>query len=207
MRWPLLATSRRRPCRGYTLLEVLISTSILAMLGWALADAALMAESSHSAVESGTSSNRALRKATALISSDLKGARSSTLALTPGLGGNSQLIIEQAIEVGGNPAWGVHERRLGPTVAQQSREDWTLRYAAVDTGAGAEIERRLVRQILNETGDVMLEDTVLRRLAAGGIQGGFVVAPTGGVWEIALRTIGGTQGNEKFVRFQVRTRN
>lgn len=205
----LHAPAGRRPDRrGFTLLELMISASIFSTLAYALTQAVRMADRSHATVTHVASTSRALGKATAKLQRELKSAQVATMTVTETLDGNHEVTFLHPVTVAGDPVWGVRDKRLGPTAAEQNKLDWQLRYTVRDEQLGAgQSERHLLRQVLDDAGVVQLEDRLLRDLTDGPTPPGFTIVQNGDVWEITLTTAGEGVGDGRESVFQVRPRN
>ena len=194
--------TRRRPPqgrRGLTLLELMVSLTILSVLTYALASALDLSYRARGAVVDGSRQNRMLRRAAEDIADHLRVTTATRMELSDLADGNHQLTLELPIVVADELAWGLPARLVpgGPADAP----DWSLRYTVLDLGP----ERILVRQVLDDAGNRRQETTLLEGLEAGaGARPGFRVEPSGELWRVTL-TLAGPGGRSETIH--VWTRN
>lgn len=195
---------------GFTLLEAAISTSIFALVGYSLAVCVGAANDSQRTVFTVAAQDRALREATSSLTDELRTSSDAMITVTTLADSNSQVDLQVPVESGGNLLWGVYDRKLGATYADQNKVGWKLRYTVrnVDPGAGV-TGRQLVRQIL-DTGSVVRDERIVATGLNSGTQAhpGFKVEKSGSMWVVTVSTSGhseGTSGVE--TRVHVRTRN
>lgn len=202
--------SRASRSGGFTLVETTIALTLLLVLGYAVTTSMQVARNSNSTVDRVATEDRALRAAADALIEDLRSTNAANVTLTSPAGQNGTLVLRVPIEVGGVVAWGVHERALGPTPAEQDRVGWSVRYRVVDVplGNGA-FDRELRREVLDAGGAVRADDTLMRNLRSGAADPvGFRVAAVGDVWEITLSTVGALAGRAGMRQvFHVRSRN
>jgi len=195
---------------GFTLLEMMISLTILAFLGYCLLIAVDVGHDSQQTVQRITAEERAMRRSTTSLVDELRASRDASITITPLADGNHQVRFQMPIEVAGVPDWGVFDRTLGPDEATQNRVGWSLRYTVriVPDGNGG-VDRQLVRQILDAAQAVQRERVVATGLLSGGdVPPGFTMVRQGDIWELTLSTeghLGGAGGTRAI--FHVRTRN
>lgn len=201
---------RRTRRAGFTLLEAAIATSIFALIGYSLTVCMATANDSQRTVFSVAAQDRALREATSTLTDELRTSSDSMITVTTLADSNSQVDLQMPVESGGNLLWGVYDRSLGATYADQNKVGWKLRYTVrnVDQGVGG-TDRQLVRQIL-DTGSVVRDEKVVATGLNSGAnaQPGFKVVKSGSMWVVTVSTSGhsaGTSGVETQVH--VRTRN
>ena len=174
--------------RGFTLLELAIALALFAVLGYGLALAARAGGGAGGTVSRVTSESGALRSVTRRLSNELSATRDAAIAVAVLPDGNHELTFQVPIDDGGTPAWGVYDTSLGVDPTAWNRPDWSFRYTVreVPSGAGA-VERRLVRQVLDDGGVVQKEDVELVGLEVGTANPpGFRVAQAGDLWELSV---------------------
>lgn len=188
---------------GFTLVETTVALTLFSVVGYVLLLAADTSNKSRRTVMEMAGEGRALRKTNDLLVEEL--AASSDGRITVGtLGdGNHRLDFMLPIDDGGTAAWGV----LGGATPHPG---WQVRYTVLGSIAeNGELERTLVRQVLDGSGVVQSSASLLAGLRSGTDEPpGFRVVKTGDVWELTLSAGQNTQGGS-MVRevFHVHARN
>lgn len=196
--------------RGLTLLEMAIAVSIFTTLGLSLFTVVDTARRSQEAVSAGIANNEELRKAFSSIAEELQCTRESLVEVVVLADRNHQVTFQMPIELGGVMGWGVDERSLGTTEAEQVRPGWYLRYTVVqEVDPTGYVNHVLRRQVLDDAFAVQLEETIAEGLNEGDDDDpGFTVARAGEMWEVSFSTDGhGTGTNGRKAVFHVATRN
>jgi prepilin-type N-terminal cleavage/methylation domain-containing protein len=202
----------RRAARrsGFTLLEMIVSVAIFTVLTFTLASAVKMAHGSHRAVMDAVAENSSLRRSRDNLLGELKAANGASIAVSAQPDGNDQLTLQLPIEVEGNPVWGVAETKLSSDPAEQVKEGWTVRYTVIAAAmGGGAVDRQLVRQVVDDKGDVQVQVVIAKGLRSGAnVPRGFSVVAAGDLWEVSLAFESSTDGGVgKGGVFHVRTRN
>lgn len=197
---------RHRSARaGFTLLEVMVAIVVFLAVGYGLTQAVGLADRSHGLVTRGSTLNASMRDTTGRLRSELQLASASRMTVETLPSGSHQLTMLQPIEVGGAPAWGVYDRRLGQDEESRTQPDWQVRYT-VRTDAAGELE--LVRQVLDAAGVVQLQKRLLSDVRDGSNgEPGFQLVDAGDVWQVTLRTQGEGERDAATQTFDVRLRN
>lgn len=192
--------------RGFTLLEVMIAAAILSVVGLGLTQGLQLANQTNDTVQDRSDQNRELRKAVELLRAELKSTRSDLLNIVADGDGNHQVSLQVPVDGLGATSWGAYDRKLGSTPAEQQREDWIIRYLALPDADGG---RDLVRQVIDDTGAIRLQETLVRGLLDPNDPDGpsFLVQATGEVWETRLATKHGAADGSRIDSFHVRLRN
>ena len=188
---------------GFTLLEMMIGVAIFSVVGLALMEAVRMGHDSSTQVILKASSNSELRRSSAAMTDELAMTSAATITVTDLPDGNHQLDFQEPIAVGGVTTWGVDEPMLGVN------NDWFIRYTVEAFNLGGALSRRLVRQVIDDTGAVRNTRIVAEGLRDGNAgTPGFSCAQVGEMWVMSIRTEQGhsdSQGKEMV--FHVRARN
>jgi hypothetical protein len=195
--------ARTRKARGgYTLLELTISTVLLASLGYSVSLGVKMGQESNATVNRISSESRATRKSISSLADDVRGCSNSRITVTTDVAGNSRVQLMQPIVVASALVWGVYDRRLGRDEDTWNRQDWTVVYT-VDG------QNRLVRRIVDLDGVTQIEDVLADGVRAGNLANpGFRVAQSGDVWEVNIaKSHGVNDEGTSASGFHVRTRN
>ncbi len=156
------------------------------------------------------SEDRELRAATMTLMKELRMSADATIATFALPDGNTRLTFQMPMDDAGTAAWGVFDRTLGSTWALQNRVNWNLRYTVRDVvSLSGAVNKQLVRQILDDGGNVQREKVMAQGLRPGGVApAGFRVAQVGDVWEVTLSTTGRSEGQAGIrTVFHVQTRN
>lgn len=201
------AGSRGR--RGFSLLEIMVATTIFSVVGYALSAAMNMAKNSHAVVVRAVSDNGSLRDGLTAVSDDMQTAGEESIEVVQLEGGNSSVDFMHPIDVAGELSWGVYDRKFGETEEEHNHDGWRVRYT-VDSQAGPQgVTRTLLRQVLNEEQVLQSEETLLSGLRSGTSNPpGFRVAKAGYMWEITITMTGYTEdGRGRGALIHVRTRN
>lgn len=185
---------------GFTLLELSISTVILAVVGYSLTTAVKLGNDSNSTVTQVANESRGQRKSITQLIDDLRMTTNTRITITTASDGNSQVQLQMPIEVAGALVWGVRDRRLGDSEDTWNQADWTVRYVVDD-------EDQLVRRVVDLNGATRLEDVLDDDLLEGVGTPGFRMVQAGEVWQVNLATQRGDQGTVSRNEFHVRTRN
>jgi hypothetical protein len=187
---------------GYTLLELTISTVLLASLGYSVSLGVKMGQESNATVNRISSESRATRKSISSLADDVRGCSNSRITVTTDVAGNSRVQLMQPIVVASALVWGVYDRRLGRDEDTWNRQDWTVVYT-VDG------QNRLVRRIVDLDGVTQIEDVLADGVRAGNLANpGFRVAQSGDVWEVNIaKSHGVNDEGTSASGFHVRTRN
>jgi prepilin-type N-terminal cleavage/methylation domain-containing protein len=194
-------SQNRSRSSGFTLVELTISSVILAVVGYSVSVAVKLGNDSNSTVMRVTGESRSERKTMAALMDDVRMSSNARITVATDADGNSLVQIQQPIEVGGVFVWGARDRRLGDDDDAWNRQDWTIRYL-VDGNA------QLVRRVVDANGVTQLEDVLGDDLLDEGGTPGFRMVQSGDVWQVNLAVHRGAHSeaiaeNE----FHVRTRN
>lgn len=184
---------------GLSALEAVISVAAFSVIGYGLVAVMDFGRRSQETVGAIAVNNERRQESTAQLARELGATSDARIQVQQLADGNSQLTFQMPIEVGGVLAWGVEDRRLGLDPQDQVQPDWSIRYT-VESEAGALIagaladaavlaQRRLVRQVLNEAGEVVRTDPVVDELSSGAAKPGFRVERVGDVWELRIATM------------------
>ena len=188
---------------GFTLFETIVAISVFSVIGYSLVGAVGMGSRSQSLVMSGAESNRLLRASRTVLMDEMSMCSDADIAVATLADGNHQVDFMLPIVVLGNPTWGVSDPKLG------TNENWRVRYTVQTVGVGPGLNRQLVRQIIDDLGNVMDADPIAQGLRDGAqVPRGLSVVQTGDVWDISITTAGheaAAHGEE--ANFHVRTRN
>lgn len=193
---------------GFTLVEMMVAAAALMVVLYTLANAVGLGSRSQRTVMRVATESDTLRRAVASLSSELKLTSDSLITVTTLADANHELGLSLPIEVGGSPAWGVPVHTFG--VGTQGMPDWSLCYTVQGVPAGGgEVNRRLLRRILDETGAIQDEEVICEGLRSGSdAPPGFTVVRSGDLWEVTLTTAGyTTNADGRGAVFHVRTRN
>ncbi len=203
-------TARHAGSAGLTLLEMMVAVSILGLVGYTLVRAVEMGSNSQDAVQRTIGENEAIRSTASDLRNELKATGDAVLTVATLADGNHQVTFPQPIVVGGDPAWGIYDPLHGADEEAHNLEGWNLRYTVDSIPIGAfDVNRRLLRQVVDELGAVQDEDILVEGLRAGGDDPpGFTVVQVGDVWEITLTMVGYDAAKRgRGTVFHVRTRN
>lgn len=194
---------------GFTLIETMISLSIFAVLGYSVAVCVDMAQDSQRTVYSVAAENRSLRESSSYLIDELRSSRDAQITATTLPDSNSQVDFMVPIESGGALSWGVYDKTLGTTYADQNKVGWRLRYTVRNLVDAGVTNKQLVRQILDTGSVVQDEKVVAERLRSGTDDPpGFRVVKSGDMWVINVSTAGkSTDSSEMKAEFHVQTRN
>lgn len=204
------ATTHSASKSGFTLLEMMISMSIFAVLGYTLMTAVEVAHHSDVTVMRIASENRSMRTSTTSLLDELRSTSDSNIAVTTLADGNHQVRFKMPVQVAGVLGWGVFDRGLGATTDDQNKVGWSLQYTIRQlTGSDGRPSATLVRQILDDTGAWRSETVVMRGLRSGAqTPAGFKMVRSGDLWEITL-SADSPSDHSAVLRtvFHVKTRN
>lgn len=193
---------------GFTVLEVTIAATIFAVLGYVLLRSSEMGHDSHEAVANMIDRSANLRAGRSEITNDLMTASGDSITVTTLADGNHSLTFMMPISVGGVNTWGVYDRSLGSTEDEQNKEDWSLRFTVEEYVIDGEESHGLVRQILDDAGDIQKEELVIQGVHSGGATPGFSVVQTGDLWEVQINQVGhGEDSTGQGTSFYVLVRN
>lgn len=198
--------SRARSRAGFSLVELIAAVAVFGIVGYTLAGSVNLAKRAQTTVSRTVDANVAVRDASARLRAELKATGDARIVLATLGDGNQSLSFQVPVEVGGLPAWGAFERRLGPAEVQQNLVDGLLRYTVeVAPNNG---ERRLVRQVLDAGGTVRRSEVLVRGLARGNNDApGFALDEVGDLWRVRITQAGRDGGAARTEEFHVRTRN
>jgi prepilin-type N-terminal cleavage/methylation domain-containing protein len=203
-------TERFTARSGFTLLEMMISVSIFAVLGYALLTAVDIAHDSDATVIRISSEDRSVRTSTTSLLDELRSTSDANITVATLADGNHRVRFTVPVTVAGVLGWGVYDRSLGHTPDDQNKVGWSLQYTVRSvTGTDGKPTRELVRQILDAAGSVHSETVLVRGLRSGTqTPAGFKVVRSGDLWEITLST-NSTADHSAVLRtvFHVKTRN
>lgn len=186
---------------GFTVLELAMVMSIFAVIGYAIVGAVDMGNRSSRQVLTQAAANADLRESALWLSDELSMAQAAGIVVTDLPDGNQQLDFQAPIRVGNVLTWGVDEPRLGVN------PDWWLRYTVLAVNGGQGVQRQLVRQVVDDLGQVRQTRVVASGLTDEPGEQGFSCALVGNVWVIGISTAQGTHGGERETEFHVRVRN
>lgn len=205
----MLRRNQRRNRRGFSLIEVTMAVSIFGVIGYGLFAAVDAGNNSQRAVASMVSRTQSMRAANATLAAELKLGTDSSIDVVVLPDNNHQLTFMHPIELAGALGWGVFDPTLGPTEAEQNRTDWKIRYTVDSVIVGGVTNRRLLRQVLDDTGAIQDTDVLVEGLQDGAaVNPGFSVTRAGDMWAVQVTLAGATGGsNGGGVSFHVKTRN
>ena len=192
--------------RGFTILEVMISVTALTVVSVGMNQGLKIASDSHRSVSSGARDNQSLRDSVSVLREELKSSRDDLITVLADNEGNTILTFQVPVEVLGEPLWGAYERGLGALGEQWSQPDWSHRY---QVQVGVHGDRELLRQLLDEVGEVRYEEILVGDLRAGNdpLSPGFKVESVGDVWVATLATKREVGHGNRTETLHVRTRN
>jgi len=201
-----------RPCvrarRGFTLLETTVALGVFLVLSYSLVVTLDMASDSQGAVTARSVEVRSARAAHAHFADELRQTDPDDVQITTLADGNHEVSFRQPIEVGGAAVWGVFDMTLGATEDERNRVDWRLRYTVTSAVEGGQTVRQLVRQIVDDQDNVVLQRAVSYGLAAGdGTAPGFRLTRAGDVWRVELGTVQHGSNSYRKEDFHVGIRN
>ncbi|MDA1263957.1 MAG: type II secretion system protein [Planctomycetota bacterium] len=186
---------------GFTLLELTIAGSVFALIALALKDTVLLADRAQDAVVSRAEEHDDLRDVCRQLADELKGCQSSGMGIITLGNGCHEITFQEPIVVAGDDRWGIDEPGLDDN--GEPREDWSLRYTVIDAGG-----RRLMRQVLDDKGDIQRSEVLLEALSEDAATPGFTLVPAGDIWQLSLALAGSHGLNHgKQLSFQFRARN
>lgn len=194
---------------GFTLLESIVSLAVFSVVGYALTLAFGAGTNAEHSVSQTAGQERLLRGTTEMLADELRASNDARITVATLADGNHSVTFMTRIQVGTTLAWGVHDRFLGSTDAQQNRANWSLRYTVVSVVSGGTTTRRLVRQVLDNALAVQRQDVVLERVRNGTANpAGFRVVKQGSMWVVTISTDGESAAEEGMrVVFHVQARN
>lgn len=194
---------------GFTIVEVAIATAIFAVLGYVLMASTEMGLNSQEAVSTMVERGKAMRSSRSSIGSELKTTSDDTMTVTTLADGNHELSFMVPITQGGTNTWGVYDPSWGPDEDDQNRENWQIRYTVGSWTVNGTPTRSLIRQVIDEAGDVQEKELVASGLKKGTTQPpGFSVLAAGDMWEIQINKENHAgEASGEGVSFYVRTRN
>lgn len=181
---------------GFTLIEIVLASTIFVGIGYVLIMSSRASEQSHRTVSMNVESNSTLRKVTGRLRDELRSANRETLQLDQPGAGNATLRFQTAIDGGPTAAWGVFDRRLSPNEANCNCEGWFIQYSVEQGGLAI---NELVRRVIDLNGDTQLMHVMATDVVR------FSVDSSGDVWVLRLETLG-DEGSRKD-EFDVRIRN
>lgn len=188
---------------GFTLVEMMLVAGIFGIVGYALMGAVEMGHDSSSQVIGKTRSSSELRGSAGDLSNDLSMANNASVVVNTLPDGNQEVELMQPVGNGPTPAWGVEDPKLG------SNPGWKLRFTVAGVQQPGGLDRQLVRQVVDDTGQVRAARILAHGLSGGaGQPPGFTCAWTGSVWVVTVRkrpSQSSHQGEEMSVH--VRSRN
>jgi type II secretory pathway pseudopilin PulG len=188
--------------RGYTIIETLVAATIFSVVGYALLLAVRLGAGSQQEVIRVATESQSLRDSTRKLSEELRQANDSQITVTELPDGNSELTFRHGIEIGGNYTWGVHDKSLGSTVEDQTKENWSVRYTVVENDVNGVVRRELVRQLLDDEATQQQESVLVSGLCSGAAdKPGFLVEDGGAVWvlTVSVDSKSGSKGAKSMV--------
>lgn len=194
---------------GFTLIELMISLTIFAVLGYSVAISVDMASDSQRTVYSVAAEDRALRESSSFLTDELRSSRDSQIAVATLADGNHQLEFKVPIEVGSSLTWGVYDKRLGTTYADQNKIDWKYRYTVRNSVVAGVVNKQLLRQIIDTNSEVHEEQVIAEGLHSGTQNPpGFRVVKSGDMWAVTVSTAGKSAESPGIkAEFHVQARN
>jgi len=195
--------------KGFSLVEVTVAMSIFSVIGYGLFAAVETSNGSQRAVSSAVAKNETMRSMKSIMADELKLAADDNITVVTLSDNNHQVTFMHPIQLAGSLGWGVFDPSLGPTEAEQNLPNWQVRYTVDSVVQSGNVNRRLVRQVLDDSGAIQNTDVLIEGLKGGGaIPPGFSVTRAGDMWEVQVTLIGTTNGGHGGgVSFHVKTRN
>jgi len=193
---------------GFTILEMVIASSIFVVLAYVLVAATRAGEGSQGAVTTTIERSESLRSARGSLANELRTTSDDVITVEELADGNDELTFMMPITVGGTNTWGVYDRSLGATEDEQNQEGWFIRYT-VEDHEGCSVDCiALVRQILDDQEDVQEEELIVEGLSCESQGPAFQVEKSGEMWEIRVKQAGyGEESSGEEATFYVYTRN
>lgn len=183
--------------KGFSLVEVSIAMTLMAVIGYSFVAASDMGNSSFSAVELATAKGRELRAAGGSLVEEFQVSNPDTVDIVVLGNGYPQVTFQQPLIVNGALLWGAYNPLWGSDADDRNKADWWIRYTVVNTAAaGEDGNMTLMRQVLDENDDLIEQDEVVSHLSSSfAANPGFSVVATGDVWEIQVNTEGYGEGD------------
>lgn len=200
----LIQQSSRRA--GFTLVEVMIASAILAVVGFGITQGLDLAQGSHDTVNKTAGDNKDLRDSFKLMREELKSSRDALITVGASADGNANVAFQVPVDGGGAAAWGAFERRLGSTAADWNCQDWRVVYTVEANAVGTNV---LYRRLFDAGGDQRFEEELASNVRPGDHADGpgFQMSQVGDVWVLTL-TLEEQEGNGiRSETMHVRTRN
>jgi hypothetical protein len=188
---------------GLTVIEIAIASTIFAIVAYAMMAGASMGVRSERAVAQMVVESRALHDTCTRLEEELSNAAAEGIVHAVDEKGWSSLEFQMPFMSEAGLVWGVVDRALGSTEEERAREDFRLRYEAIELVDGS---RQLVRRILDDEGDIVHNEIVVPELAVSGAPG-FTVTDTGAVWILTIRYAQGSKAQAQEVVLHVTSRN
>jgi hypothetical protein len=193
---------------GLSVLEVSVSIGALGVIGYGLVAVMDFGLRSQQTVTAIAANNSHRQEATAQLTRELSSSSDDRITIAELPGGNTALTFQQPIEVNGIATWGVSDDRLALSLDEEETfEGWSLCYTVLtdhswgpgsplspglaqeDPAGGANVQRTLVRQVLDDQQQVVSTHSVLNNLRGQTDKPGFRVQRVGDVWEISIATL------------------
>lgn len=153
-----------------------------------------------------------LRRSGSELADDLRRTSPSKITIQTLSDGNHQVTLQMPCGVArGDVVWGVYDRSLGVDDASRTRPGWSVRYTVVPVPLpNGDLDRQLRRQLLDGTGDVTRQRTVLHWVRGGsGPKPGFQLKQNGSLYHVTLHASAGQADGTpaRNLSFDVGTRN
>lgn len=189
--------------RGFTVVELAMVMAVFTVIGYALVEAVNMGNDSSRQVIGKASTNADLRRSASSLTDELVMAEASGIEVVELKDGNHQLNFMEPISVGAVHDWGVDDPMLGTNAG------WNLRYTVETVVQNGAVERRLLRQVVDDGGQVRGSRVVAEGLRSGQAgDPGFSCILAGDVWIVTIRTEQDAwYDGGKEMSFHVRVRN
>lgn len=202
MRTPI----QNRKEAGFTLVEVLMASAIVTVVGLGITQGLEMAQGSHVTVTKTAGDNRDLRDSFKTMREELKSSRDSLITAGIGADGNATVSFQVPVEGAGVASWGAFERRLGSTAAEQNCIDWRITYSVEPDVRGT---NNLYRRLWDAGGDQRFEEVMASNVRQGDHADGpgFVMNQDGDVWVMTLTLVEPEGNGIRSETMHVRTRN
>lgn len=189
---------------GFTLIEVLASLTILMAVFYGLSRAVDLAKGAEDTVSGLAQQNRQMRELSRGLSEELSQTTEDELGVTTLADGNHELTFRQPMLLDGELTWGVETAVRGRSVQTFAMQDWSLRYTVQQAADGG---KALVRQVLDDEGELYEQETVVASLLDERGQQGFSVEKAGDIWRVAFTAVdeaGDDSGKETVIHVRIR---
>lgn len=195
--------NKRREQSGFTLVEAVVSASLLTIVGMGTVMLMSASRDGASMTRQQAMQTHWLRRASMSVREDLAQTTVARLTIATLGDQNHSITFQRPTDcVAGVATWGAFDPNAPE--GERMRDDHFTRFTVTTGGNG----RQLVRQVLDSSSEVVHQEVLAYGLATGtAVPPGLQIVPSGDLWRVTIGLAGTTGTTGASLTFDVALRN